>query len=155
RCQSSRPGKVSDGAGRSNLCPQLCPVVGTSLRGGKKASRKFLLRLAFRMSGRLDSNQRPPEPHSRSAEGELFVKYVSFASYGFLSFCNSTRIRPFFKLFSAQLCPAPPSERPPESVGERPSILNFVLANVRKCAVHWIPRSVGLIVLRTGCPRVV
>jgi hypothetical protein len=30
----------------------------------KKASRNWLLRLALRMSGRLDSNQRPPEPHS-------------------------------------------------------------------------------------------
>jgi hypothetical protein len=28
-CESSLPGRVSDGAGRSNLCPQLCPVVGT------------------------------------------------------------------------------------------------------------------------------
>lgn len=30
----------------------------------------------------------------------------------------------------------------------------LVLANVRKCAAHRIPRSVGLIVFRTGCPRV-
>ena len=29
-----------------------------------------------------------------------------------------------------------------------------MLANVRKCVAHRIPRSVGLIVLRTGCPRV-
>src|SRR5262245_46870964 len=28
-CESSWPGRVSDGAGRSNLCPQHCPVVGT------------------------------------------------------------------------------------------------------------------------------
>src|SRR5262245_31437034 len=31
---------------------------------------------------RLDSNQRPPEPHSRSAEGEFLGKYVPFASCG-------------------------------------------------------------------------
>src|SRR5262249_36697650 len=55
-------------------------------RWEKKASRNWLLRLAFRMSGRLDSNQRPPEPHSRSAEGEFCGKYVPFTSYGFLSF---------------------------------------------------------------------
>src|SRR5262249_36887486 len=42
------------------------------------------------------------------------------------------RIRPFFKLFSAQLCPSLPLKRPPASVGERPCILNLVPANVRK-----------------------
>jgi hypothetical protein len=41
-------------------------VIGTGSKKGKKASRNWLLRLAFRMSGRLDSNQRPPEPHSGS-----------------------------------------------------------------------------------------
>jgi hypothetical protein len=46
-CKSSWPGRVSDGAGRSNLCPQLCPVVGTGAQMGKKASRNWLLRLAF------------------------------------------------------------------------------------------------------------
>jgi hypothetical protein len=40
------------------------PVVATGPKMEKKASRNWLLRLAFRMSGRLDSNQRPPEPHS-------------------------------------------------------------------------------------------
>jgi hypothetical protein len=34
--ESSWPGRVSDGAGRSNLCPQLCPVVGT----GPKMERR-------------------------------------------------------------------------------------------------------------------
>ena len=40
------------------------PGVGTSPQDAKKASRNLLSRLALRMSGRLDSNQRPPEPHS-------------------------------------------------------------------------------------------
>ena len=40
------------------------PGVGTSPQCAKKASRNLLSRLALRMSGRLDSNQRPPEPHS-------------------------------------------------------------------------------------------
>ena len=40
------------------------PGVGTSPQDTKKASRNLLSRLALRMSGRLDSNQRPPEPHS-------------------------------------------------------------------------------------------
>src|SRR5262245_6699230 len=39
------------------------PGVGTSPQDAKKASRNVLSRLALRMSGRLDSNQRPPEPH--------------------------------------------------------------------------------------------
>src|SRR5262245_15646795 len=40
------------------------PGVGMSPDGEKKANRNLLSRLALRMSGRLDSNQRPPEPHS-------------------------------------------------------------------------------------------
>jgi hypothetical protein len=50
-CESSWPGRVSDGARRWNLCPQLCPVVGTGCRTGKKASRNCLLRLALRCRG--------------------------------------------------------------------------------------------------------
>src|SRR5262245_42825294 len=57
------------------------------------------------MSERLDSNHRPPEPQSGSLEGEFIGKHVPFTSCGFLRFCNSTRKRPFFKVFSAQLCP--------------------------------------------------
>src|SRR5262249_45746921 len=45
------------------------PGVGMSPKMEKKSSRNWLLRLDLRMSGRLDSNQRPPEPHSRSLEG--------------------------------------------------------------------------------------
>src|SRR5262249_25579952 len=62
------------------------PGVGTSPQDAKKASRNLLSRLALRMSGRLDSNQRPPEPHSRSLEGEFLGKHVPFASCGFLRF---------------------------------------------------------------------
>ncbi len=47
----------------------------------KKESPPELEILAdFATSGRLDSNQRPPEPHSRSVEGEFLGKYVPFAS---------------------------------------------------------------------------
>ena len=77
-CESSWPGRVSDGAGRSNLCPQLCPVVGMGTKMGKKASRNWLLRLALRMSGREDSNLRPPEPHSGGLESKLTGKRGPF-----------------------------------------------------------------------------
>src|SRR5262249_61021032 len=49
--------------GRISACNS-APGVGTSPQDAKKASRNLLSRLALRMSGRLDSNQRPPEPHS-------------------------------------------------------------------------------------------
>jgi hypothetical protein len=45
---------------------------------GKKASRNLLLRLAFRKSGRLDSNQRPPETYSGSLEGGFLGKCGPF-----------------------------------------------------------------------------
>ena len=39
--------------------------------GNEKARRKSFSRRAFRMSGRLDSNQRPPEPHSGGNASQL------------------------------------------------------------------------------------
>ena len=50
-CELNWPRMVSDGAGQSNLCPQLCPVVGMGPKVGKTASRNWLLRLAFRHVG--------------------------------------------------------------------------------------------------------
>src|SRR5262245_59703766 len=44
-------------------------------------------------------------------------------------------------IFQAFLCPTLPSKRPPESVGERPRIINLVPANVRRDAAHWIHPS--------------
>jgi hypothetical protein len=52
-----RNGRISD---RNSA-----PGVGTSPQDAIKASRNLLSRLALRMSGREDSNLRPPEPHSR------------------------------------------------------------------------------------------
>ena len=104
-CELNWPRMVSDGAGQSNLCPQLCPVVGTGPKMEKKASRNWLLRLALRMSGRLDSNQRPPEPHSGSAEGKLLGKYGPFVCCGF------SKLLKFYKnsaIFQAFLCPTLP-----------------------------------------------
>src|SRR5262249_9196318 len=115
RCESSLPGRVSDGAGRSNLCPQLCPVVGTGPEIGKKASRNWLLRLAFRMSGRLDSNQRPPEPHFPGPErfqppnvtnASLLETYRFHSSHSLRR--SQARINDFSTVsrpFRAQACP--------------------------------------------------
>jgi hypothetical protein len=54
----------------------------------KKASRNWLLRLALRMSGRLDSNQRPPEPHSagRSSKGLFFQAFSQSAVSNYYEF---------------------------------------------------------------------
>jgi hypothetical protein len=39
--ESSCPGRVSDGVGRSNLCPQLCPVVGIAFWVEKRPARTY------------------------------------------------------------------------------------------------------------------
>src|SRR5262249_55625452 len=44
-------------------------------------------------------------------------------------------------IFQAFLCPTLPSERPPESVGAPPCIVNSVPANLRKDTAPWIRRS--------------
>jgi hypothetical protein len=51
-----RNGRISD---RNSA-----PGVGTSPQDARNASRNLLSRLALRMSGRVDPNQRPPEPNS-------------------------------------------------------------------------------------------
>jgi len=48
-------------------CRASCKVVSSKK---KKTRRNLLLRRVLRMSGRLDSNQRPPEPHSRGSRWE-------------------------------------------------------------------------------------
>src|SRR5262249_40620730 len=52
----------------------------------KKGQPQLVVATGLAMSERLDSNQRPPEPHSRSLEGEFLGKHVPFASCGFLRF---------------------------------------------------------------------
>src|SRR5215831_13266983 len=41
----------------------------------KKGQPQLVVATGLTMSGRLDSNQRPPEPHSRSVDGEYRGKY--------------------------------------------------------------------------------
>ena len=114
-CELNWPRMVSDGAGQSNLCPQLCPVVGTGPKMEKKASRNWLLRLALRMSGRLDSNQRPPEPHFPGQEcfqPPNVANASLLETYRFHSSHTLRRSQPkinefptFSRLFRAQACP--------------------------------------------------
>src|SRR2546421_2865257 len=88
---------------QAEACPPPCVNTTNKLqpfghRRGKKTSTRPirfaqpvepvlpLLRAQLRKwSGRLDSNQRSPEPHSRSAEGKYRGKFVPFVACGFLS----------------------------------------------------------------------
>jgi hypothetical protein len=62
------------------------PGVGTSLQDAKKASRNCLSRLALRMSGRLDSNQRPPEPRIGGLTTWITAKSVRLSHPAFYGF---------------------------------------------------------------------
>src|SRR5262249_40868034 len=77
------------------------PGVGTSPQDAKKASRNLLSRLALRMSGRLDSNQRPPEPHIGGLTAWNSAKSVRRshpALYGFHAFHILQGVRPDSRL---------------------------------------------------------
>jgi hypothetical protein len=55
-----------------------------------------------------------------------------------------SKLLKFYKnsaISQAFLCPTLPSERPPESVGEPPCIINLVPANLRKDVGPWIRGS--------------
>src|SRR5213594_3699046 len=51
-------------AARIPPCPQFCPSPRQSPQDGKKGQPELIVPTGLLMSGRLDSNQRPPEPHS-------------------------------------------------------------------------------------------
>jgi hypothetical protein len=48
--------------------------------GWKKGQTELVVPTGLMMSGREDSNLRPPEPHSRSVEGQSLGKYVPFVT---------------------------------------------------------------------------
>src|SRR6516225_9107546 len=98
------------------------PVSYKAVFGGKeKARRKSFSRRAFRMSGRLDSNQRPPEPHSRSqgrsqpqnvANASLLMTYRLHSSHTLRRSQPRINDSPIFsRVFRAQACPATKESR--------------------------------------------
>src|SRR5262245_11887143 len=80
------------------------PGVGMSPDGEKKANRNLSSRLVLRMSGRLDSNQRPPEPH-RECGGPISRKIRPFRGLGLSKFLMVYKNSAIFQAF---LCPTLP-----------------------------------------------
>jgi hypothetical protein len=62
--ESCGRGRESGGTERWNLCPQLCPGGRNESTRCEKGQPEVVLPTGLAMSGRLDSNQQPPETHS-------------------------------------------------------------------------------------------
>jgi hypothetical protein len=87
------------------------------------------------VSGRLDSNQRPPEPiqeawRANCRENTALSRLAAFYAFEILQETGH---------FSS--CSLP-SKRSPESAGEQSCIVKLAPANLRKNAAHWMRRSI-------------
>src|SRR6185437_8185182 len=107
----------------SETLPSTLPFPRKSPPDGKKGPPELIVPTGLVMSGRLDSNQRPPEPHSRG-QGRSQPPNVTNASlletYEFHSSHSLRRSQPkindlptFSRPFRSQACPYPGLDRPP------------------------------------------
>src|SRR5262245_2377241 len=103
--QSSWRVRVSDRMEPSNPCPQRCPVVGTSPKM-EKGQSELLVPTGLAMSGRLDSNQRPPEPHS-GGPGRESRKDRPFLNLRIPYFPYCTHSNPHFPQIPLSFLPFP------------------------------------------------